>query len=140
MDRHQTVERAVGLAVVLVLTNGCEGPQPSVGGPEVAARPPAKAATARGTPGETVLLNGAEARRQATAFINRELRGHTSRGPTGDVAWRPVSAMTWHSVIYNYRSQRIELRMGGAGGWQASVTMGPQGDTPKVEHVEFAWD
>ena len=140
MDRYQTVERAVGLAVALVLTNGCEEPQPFVGGPEVAARPPANPATARDTPGKTVLLNGAEARRQATAFINRELRGHTSRGPTGDVVWRPVSAMTWHSVIYNYRSQRIELRMGGAGGWEARITMGPQGDAPKVEHVEFAWD
>ena len=140
MDRYQTVERAVGLAVALVLTNGCEEPQPSVGGPEVAARPPANPATARDTPGKTVLVNGAEARRQATAFINRELRGHTSRGPTGDVVWRPVSAMAWHSVIYNYRSQRIELRMGGAGGWEARVTMGPKGDAPKVEHVEFAWD
>ena len=140
MDRYQAVQLAVTLAVALVLANGCGQTQSPVAGPAVATAPPTIPEPARDARGQTVLLSAAEARRQATGFINRELRGHTSRGPTGEVVWRPVSGVTWHSLIYNYRSQRIELRMGGAGGWQASVTMGPQGDTPKVEHVEFAWD
>ena len=90
--------------------------------------------------GKIVLLSAAEVRRRAAVFINRELRERTARGPAGDVAWRRVSGASWHSVIYNYRSQRIELRMGGSGGWEAHVTMGPQGENPQVEHAEFAWD
>ena len=138
MDRYQVVQLAVPLAAALILANGCGQTQPPVPGPDGATAPhtiPARDATAT-----IVLLDAAEARRQATVFINRKLRGHTSRAPTGEVVWRPVSGVIWHSVIYNYRNHRIELRMGGSGGWEAMVTMGPNGDSPKVEHVEFAWD
>ena len=140
MDRYQVVQLAVPLAVALVLANGCGQTQSPVAGPDVATAPPTIPDPARDATETIVLLDAAEARRQATLFINRELRGHTSRGPTGEVVWRPVSGVTWHSVIYNYRSQRIELRMGGSGGWEAMVTMGPNGDTPKVETVELAWN
>ena len=136
MDSYQAVKLPVILAVSLVLSTGCEQTQFPVAGPRAATVP----APAGDTTGKTVLLDAVEARRQATAFINQELGGHTSRGPTGDVAWQAVAAVAWHSVIYDYRKKRILLRLGGSGGWAAQVTMGPNGEPPPVEHVEFAWD
>ena len=140
MGSYQAVKLAVILAVSLVLSTGCEQTQFPVAGPRAATAPATTPDPARYTTGKTVLLDAVEARRQATAFINRELRGHTARGPTGDVVWQAVRAVAWHSVIYNYRKKRIQLRMGGSGGWEAHVTMGPNGETPQVEHAEFAWD
>ncbi|MEE3373132.1 MAG: hypothetical protein VX346_27610 [Planctomycetota bacterium] len=140
MYRSPILKFTFTLASAVASINGCDNVQAPTTNLAPGAKPVAPHPPREGSTTKTVLLSGPEARRRATEFINRELRGRTSRGPNGEVVWRPVSALAWHSVIYNFRNQRIQLRMGGSGGWEAHVTMGPQGETPQVEHAEFAWD
>ena len=86
------------------------------------------------------LVNEVEARRQAADDINRELKGRKFLAPGGHIEWVPISPQVWHSVIYDYRAQRIVLRFGGSGGWQGRVTMDADGGRAKVEEVQFAWN
>ena len=86
------------------------------------------------------ILTDAAARREATRFLNETLRKQKFMAPSGETSFPNIDAQRWEHVTYDYQKERIMLRFGGFGGWEAIVSLSADGSNPKLEHAEFAWD
>lgn len=87
------------------------------------------------------ILAEKQARQHATRFVNEQLKDRKFLGPSGEeVSIVPIKADRWETILYDYRKGRIILRFGGYGGPEVTVSFGPAGENPRIEHADFAWD